>query len=80
MIKKHNNNNSNNNSMPERYRMTTIKDANMTIDMLSAIGPPPHYKDQDFWLTPEQAAFLKNIGVSFAKHHVKKWVPDNEWD
>ena len=60
--------------------MTTVKDMNMAIDMLSTFGHLPHYQGQNIWLTDEQTVLLKNLGISFSKNHVKKWVPDDEWD
>ena len=60
--------------------MTTVKDMNMALDMLSTLGSSPYYHGQNIWLTEEQAILLKNLGISFSKNHVKKWVPDDEWD
>ena len=61
--------------------MTTDRDANDALDILLALPEttPVRWSGKTFWLDKTQSALLRNLGISFAKHHIKKWIPDDEW-
>lgn len=65
----------------ERYYMTTDMDVNRTLDIMEAI--PDNYvkfNGRTFWLDESQATLLRNLGVSFSKYPIRKWIPEDEWD
>jgi len=74
-----------NNNKTERYKMTHAKDVNIALDVLMAIPGNENIRHDGnfFWLTDKQASLLRTMGATFAKMHVKKWIPtdsdsDNE--
>jgi hypothetical protein len=58
--------------------MTRDRDVNIALDVLMAIPGNEGivHNGNFFWLTEKQANLLRTMGASFAKMHVKKWIPD----
>ena len=71
-----------NNNKTERYKMTHTKDVNIALDVLMAIPGNENIRHDGnfFWLTDKQASLLRTMGATFAKMHVKKWIPTDTDD